>query len=151
MEMSHTGFSPGESSNSQTAKTSSGSYNAQEPQHKVRREVERLEQRSALAAAPALPITWTEDPNVSAELDGQNSVKSRRSMASASSSSAAEMQVLERKRNLAKAELELAEAKARAGASSHSGRSRASRRQVAASSHSGQRADPMATRTQDVP
>ena len=100
--MEHTGFSPGDSGNSQAAQTSSGSCTLQEPPSKVRREVERLELRAGLAAAPALPA---DGPSAAADAE---SVRSRRSMASGSSSSSAlRMQVLEAERDLKRTELEI--------------------------------------------
>ena len=112
MHGTHTGFSPGESSESQTVQTSSGSINAKESPHKVRREIDRLEARTA-NAAPALRGRGSADGGGVIVVDDHQSVvsvRSRRSIASASSaSSELRVQVLEKKRKLAEKERKLAE------------------------------------------
>ena len=130
MQGTHTGFSPGESSESQTVQTSSGSINAKESPHKVRREIDRLEART-VQAAPALRCCGPTGDSSLIVVDDQSvvSVRSRRSVASVSSSSAElQIQIMEQRRNLAHADLQLLEARARATPSSRSRRSAASHR-----------------------
>ena len=126
MDQNKTGFSPGDSSASNTIQSSSGSH---EPPNKVRREVERLNQRSTFSAAPAVPVTWSEDKGLAAICDDERSLRSRRSAGSGSSSSAElHRKRLEKKRNLAEAELQLVEAEIKAAeVASRSGRSHGSR------------------------
>ena len=132
-EMEHTGFSPGDSGASQAALTSSGSFTLPEPKQKMRREGERLEQRSALQAAPATTAEWSHNKQDPALADDNVSVRScSRRSASSSSSAEQELEILEKERQVAKIELKVLRAKkARSNASSRSRGSGVSRRRSA--------------------
>ena len=124
MATQHTGFSPGESSTSNPTQTSSGSFTTQKPPTKVQRAAAQWE-RGAMVAAPALPVTWTEDRAVNELCDEENSVRSRKSASGTSSSTELRLQRLQKEHKLASIELDIA--RAQEARSSRSGRSRGTR------------------------